>query len=183
MNLRTDIAIFVVMALFSRCNLGHERLKDQFDSVNKSLQQSNQQLMEPMSLSATYDDIRLNTDRNPALAARADTIYQRTNEAISFMDRIKASLHKQDRGGEATVPADRLLVRTKTADSLRMKLIALAAVDTALHLDQAISNDSNWSIRYFRNTPTVAAITILEKFESDCRHSGLTTLTRIDGRL
>jgi hypothetical protein len=139
--------------------------------------------MDPLSLAATYDDIRLNTNRNRALAAKADTIYRLANDAITFMDRIKSTLIAEDKGGGTTIAATRLLDRTKTVDSLRTKLMGLAAVDSALHLDPMIRTDSNWSMRYFRNTPTVAVVTILAKFESDCRKSALKTLTVIDHQL
>lgn len=182
MNCKPTI-FFATALLFAACHSGRDRLLTQFDSVNKSLAASNAAIGSDNALALLNQSIQLKKDRNPALAAQADSIYQLASDAVILIQRYRTRLTDADSSGESTAPAKLLLVHTAAGDSLRQSLIRLAAFDPTPRSNGPSLRDNNWSALYFYNTPTVAALTILAKFESDCRKSGIADLTKINNRL
>ncbi|HXD79008.1 MAG TPA: hypothetical protein VN616_14425 [Puia sp.] len=181
MNRRPAI-LFVAAMLFTACNSGKDPLRARFDSIDNSLGSANARATGQNALAVLHETIRQKKERNPALAARADTVYQLVSDATNMLEGCRTNLRRQDIIGRSTAPAARLLVHTALGDSLQKMLILVASLDSMPNEDPYL-HESDWSVRYFENTPTVAALTILAKFESDCRKAGSNALTKINNRL
>jgi hypothetical protein len=130
-----------------------------------------------------YAAIQSKGAKFPEIQAKANTVYAATENIIHFMDSLKTELHNRDSVGESTSPAATLLVHTAASDSLRQMLITLSTYDSNLRVPEPIGSDANWSEEYFRNTPTVGAITILNKFERDCKKAQAATLASLFNQL
>lgn len=56
-------------------------------------------------------------------------------------------------------------------DSIALKFNDVLPIDLSMPKSNNVSSQNNWSAAYFNMTPTIAAITILSKFENDVKNS------------
>ena len=110
---------------------------------------------------------------------------------------MKSVLLTADSSGTSSGPSDKLMVNSPAGDSLAEKLgavssqcysglvdnSALPVLKNALKDIDQIQTDKTWNETYFHSTPTVAAVTILSKFQNDCKEAGLIVLTDIEKHL
>lgn len=176
-------ALLIVAALVSvACNSGKDPLRARFDSIDNALGSANARATSQNALAVLNETIQRKKDHNPALAARADAIFRLVDDATNMLERCRTKLMQKDSSGASTRPATVLLFHTALSDSLRQKLILVASIGS-LPTEDPYLHDSDWSVRYFENTHTVAALTILAKLESDCRKAGGNALIKINNRL
>jgi hypothetical protein len=168
-----------------------DEINKAFQTVDKSLQNSNKYL--DNSIDKIYDSIKVNRHKNLTLASKADTLLYKTENTIKFIDSLKQTLELQDTSGNDLKPSSKLLVKTLTSNKLQDKLIGVYKYShltlnnnkEKINLDSVANSiielqfDKDWSKKYFDKTPTVAAITMLTKFENDCKNSAIIGMTSI----
>ena len=195
MNLNRLILYLALCLFLTHCKSPSDQIKDAFKTVDESLEKSNNVLSN--SVEGLYSAIKSNRQKNESLALRADSIYFATNDANKFIDSLKQTMQLQDTSGMNLNLATTLLVFTNTGDSLAKMLLNVYAnassyplanskkqmLDSALQSIQEIQHDQQWTKKYFKATPTVAAITILTKFQNDCTNAATITLADIKQRL
>jgi len=106
-------------------------------------------------------------------------------------------LQAKDTAGTNTNLATNILVKTKTGDNLTKALNNVYAFTSSYFVDdikkeelnkalqalKEIQNDKNWTKKYFEHTPTIAAVTILAKFQNDCTTATAIVLTNMEEHL
>ena len=190
------LIFFLPLCLFfAHCQSPSDKIKNAFKTVDKSLEKSNNVLNN--SIEGFYSAINSNRQKNEQLALKADSIYFVTNEANKFMDSLKQMMQFQDASGTNVNLATKLFVFTNTGDSLARVLLNVYAytnsysvnhtkkqeLDSVLQTIREIQIDTQWGKKYFETAPTVAAITILSKFQNDCTNAAVITLGDIKQRL
>ena len=190
------LIFFLPLSLFlTHCQSPSDQIKDAFKTVDKSLEKSNDVFSN--SIEGLYSAINSIRQKNEQLALKADSIYFATNEANKFIDSLKQTMQFQDTSGTNLNLATKLLVFTNTGDSLAKVLLDVYAntnsypfdntkrqgLDSVLQPIREVQSDKQWTKKYFERTPTVAAMTILSKFQNDCTNAAAITLGDIKLRL
>jgi hypothetical protein len=177
--------LFYFICLLTSCVSPTDEINKAFQTVDKSLQKSNEYL--DNSIYKIYDSIKIKWHKNLALASKADTLFYKIDNAIKFIDSLIQTLELQDTSGNDLKPSSKLLVTTLTSKKLQDKLISVykcsyltlnnsrekTNLDSVANSIIELQFEKDWSIKYFDKTPTVAAITILTKFENDCKNSAI----------
>lgn len=174
----------------SGCHFASDQVRKNFKTVDSSIERS--MLVPSQRADVDYERIRTHRDKNPRLAAKADTLYSVTAAAIGYAEVLKERLLAMDSIGEKMAPARQLLVHTAASDSMlkhmsaaaRYAYVGLTGPGKVDSLDGILRDihdcgRRDWTIYYFGETPTVAALTILSKFQSDCRNASALTLEDI----
>lgn len=181
----TLTALFCFFLIFMSCTSPSNEINTAFQTVNNSFENSGEYLDD--SIGKLYASIKDSGQQKMALVSKADTLFFLTNNTIAFIDSLKQTLELQDSSGNDIILTSKILVATKTSELLKSKLIHVYkfahsvltdSVDRT-HLDSIsrsiveLQRDKDWSRKYFDVTPPVAAITILAKFENDCKNSAI----------
>jgi hypothetical protein len=170
-------------------------IKKAFDTVNKSFALTN--AIKDKSLSGTYLSIDSLRKKDEQLASKADAIYSVTLHTTNFIDSVKNFMMELDSSGGSVEVPGKLLVNTKTGNDIAEKLLNVnlviatyhadattkATIDSALQPLKEIRTTADWTKFYFSNTPTIAARTVLSKYENDCKEAALLALSDIKRRL
>ena len=184
----------VLLLFLTHCQSPSDQIKKAFDTVDKSLEKSNSVLNN--SIDGLYSTINSVRQKNEPLALKADTIYFVTKQTSNYIDSLKEIMQLQDTLGNNLSVATKLLVFTPTGDILGKALLNVytnaksypienarqSELDSTLQSFQEIQNNKDWTKIYFEKTPTVAAMTILSKFQNDCKNVATITLTHIKKR-
>ena len=194
MKLNRPICI-LFLCFLANCKSPSDQVKDAFHTVDKSLEESNAKL--DNSVEKLYATISSKRQNNPQLALTADTIYFVTNGANNLIDSLKLVMEAADTSGTDITLAAKLLIQTKTgrdlgeafnkvyyyASSYVIDIPEKQKLDSVLHSFKQIQDDVTWTSKYFENTPTIAAATILTKFKNDCTNAGIIVLSDIEERI
>jgi methyl-accepting chemotaxis protein len=179
----------------THCKSPSDQIKEAFNTVDKSLEKSNDVLS--TSIEELYSAINSVRTQNEQLALRADSIYDATKQATQFMDSLKKTMQLQDSSGNRLDLATNVLISTNVQHQLTKALthvynttsdyeidsIKKQRLDSVLLSIKDIQSDRQWTKKYFETTPTVAAITILSKFQNDCTNAATIVLGDIKQRL
>jgi len=179
----------------THCQSPSDQIKKAFDTVDKSLEKSNSVLNNSIDeIYSTINDVR---QKNEPLALKADTIYFVTKQASNYIDSLKEIMQLQDTLGTNLNVATKLFVFTPTGDNLKKVLLDVytntksysidnarqSELDSTLQSFREIQSNKDWTKLYFEKTPTIAAITMLSKFQNDCKNVATITLADIKKRL
>jgi hypothetical protein len=181
--------------LLTQCKSPTEQINDAFKTVDKSLDKSNEYLNN--SIEGLYSSIDSNRQKNTNLAIKADSVFYTTDIAFKFIDSLKQVMKFQDTSGTDIDLASSIFVNSKTGDILKEKLLTVyshsyaslidsskkASLDSVLNSISEFQVDINWKRNYFERAPTVAAITILSKFQNDCKNAATISLQDIKEHL
>lgn len=192
--LRLLFSIWVV-SLLTHCQSPSDQIKDAFKSVDNSLRNSNEVLSR--DIKDLYLEINVIRQLDEQLGLKADSIYLQTVQAIRYMEGLKTTMAMQDSTGTRLDVASNLLVGTacqqeltihltkvyREAISFQIKNADIMRLDSALVLLRKIQADTRWTQEYFERIPTMAAITILSKIQSDCCEVAAITLSDIKQQL
>lgn len=177
--------LFFVLAAYltEGCTSPSDKTIKKFNDIDDSLKAANTSTIDINNYELVYRTIR-QLDKSPdaQIAGHADSLYKAANAASSYIGRLKAQLMAADSIGDKTEPAARLLLRTPASDSLRAMLLDIYTAshkcfvgqDSIAQLDKVLldiadlRNQTDWTPQYFRNSPTIAAETILSRFEMEC---------------
>jgi hypothetical protein len=190
-----SIILFYFICLLTSCDSLTDEINKAFHTVNNSIQNSNKYL--DNSIDKIFDSIKANRHRNLTLASKADTLFYKTENTIKFIDSLKQLLELQDTSGNDLKTSSKLLVMTLTSNNLKDKLVEVykysyltlnnnkekAILDSVANSIIELQFDKEWSKKYFYKTPTVAAITILTKFENVCKNSAIIGMSNIRKQL
>ncbi|OJW58133.1 MAG: hypothetical protein BGO55_22745 [Sphingobacteriales bacterium 50-39] len=153
------------------------------NNINDSLKAANNSVIDINNYELIYRTIQqLDKDADSQIVGHADSLYKAANAASSYIGRLKARLTDADSIGDKTEPAARLLLRTPASDTLRTMLLNIYTAshkcfvgqDSIAQLDKVLldivdlHNQTDWTPQYFKDSPTVAAETILSRFEMEC---------------
>lgn len=178
----SKLFIFTVLSvLLTQCQSSSGEITDAFKKANGSIEETNKGITDANSIELLYSSIRLNQQKNEPLAEKAGKLYVITKDAHAFLERLKAHLEKDSAGVNTDLVAS-LFIGTPVADTLSQKLSAVydysyvalndknktRSLDSTLAALKEIRNDKQWTTKYFDRTPTIAAITIMNKFQYDC---------------
>lgn len=189
-NHKLPILLSLVFIAIS-CSSPTEEINKAFHNVDKSLQKANEYLDDP--LEKLYDSIIVQKNKNINLVNNADNIYKETKNTFQFIDSLKEVLKLQDGVGDNLNIASKLLVKTLTGKKLKDKLVTIynysystlettqekLSLDSVAYFIAHLNSGNNWSEKYFDMTPTVAAITMLTKFENDSKNLAIIGLTSV----
>jgi hypothetical protein len=175
--------IFTVLSvLLIHCQSPEGEITDAFKKVNGSIEKTNKSIIDANSIEYLYSTIRLNQQKNAPLAEKAGRLYAITKDAHAYLERLKEHMEKNDSSGVNAGFVASLLIGTPVADTLTQKLSAVydhsyaalndqnktKSLDSTLVTLKEIRSNKQWTTKYFDNTLTIAAITILSKFQYDC---------------
>ncbi|RYZ23787.1 MAG: hypothetical protein EOO10_20825 [Chitinophagaceae bacterium] len=187
---------FISLIFFlTHCKSPSDQIKDAFNTVDKSLGKSNDVLSS--SIDSMYSAINNNRSQNEQLAMKADSIYLDTKKANEYMDSLKETMRLQDSTGNRLDVATKLLVGTNNQHELKKYLAQVYSaanryksdntnmlkLDSALLPLKEVQTDREWAKKYFESTPTVAATTMLSKFQNDCTNVAAIILGDIKQRV
>lgn len=184
-----------LLSLLINCQSSSNQIKNAFDRVNKSLEESNEAL--DNSLENIYNQVILKRYKNKFLAEKADTVYVRTIKTCSFLDSLNQVLLEKDTTGTNLDLSTKLLINTKLETALTEHLLSVydiinsypadsstnATLKKTLQVFREIKSDKSWPKKYFQTTPTMAAVTILTKFKNDCSNAAAIVLKDINREL
>jgi len=173
------------------CKSPKREIVDSFEEVNNSLDKSN--TFNSWTIDQLYDSIKSKTVRNSKYLSRADTIYKVAQDAVSFMEKQKDNLKSLDSIGDKLDVATGILIKSRAADTLQNLLEKVyrysyekledtakkKAIDSVMSSVTYLRSNKKWKRDYFYQTPTIAAITILTKFQNDCKSSAVIALSDI----
>lgn len=193
--------IFTILLLLAiagnYCKSPSNKIVDEFKKVNDSLDSGNTQLLTRNTLELNTIQIQLHGEKNPALAQKADSLYQVAGSAFDYMQALKQQLQYHDSTGERTDITDSVFFQTDAGNELISKLVALndycyyaladagkkSKLDSAMHDLQEFKTGEDPLGRYFKNLPVVGAVTVLNKFQNDCLNTSCIVLRSIKEQL
>jgi len=173
------------------CKSPNREIVDSFEKVNKSIERSNN--VNSYSIDNLYLSIKMKTDRNSKYLSQADTIYKIANAAIGFLEKQKDNLRSLDSVGDKLDVASGALIKSRAADTLENLLEEVyrysyemledtakkKSIDSVMSSVTYLRSNKKWKHDYFYQTPTIAALTILSKFQNDCKSSAVIVLSDI----
>ena len=128
-------ALLIAILCFTQCKSPSQEIMDSFETVNKSLRQSNEHFNN--SLEAIYLSIDSNRNTNPTYALYADSLYSITKNAYNYLDSLKEVFKSQDTTGESLDLATNIIIKTATGDTLLQKLSAVYKYSYAFLIDKS----------------------------------------------
>jgi glucosamine 6-phosphate synthetase-like amidotransferase/phosphosugar isomerase protein len=175
--------MILLCCIFTQCKSPSEKIKEAFDTVDKSLEKSHK--IVSYSIDEDYLYITSNRKSNPVLALKADTVYLINAQTIAFIDSLKKVLQLMDTSGTDIEVSAKLLIKTNAGNALENKLSGVyrssisyftdelkkQQIDSVLYSIKEISSDKLWRKKYFQGSPTVASLTMLSSFQNNCINS------------
>jgi len=162
---KLKILIPVIICLFVSCKSPSEKVMDSFHEVNERLEKTNR-----TADSLTQEMKLVGFDK-----AVADSLERLFNNASVYIKRLKSELDSSDGNGKNLAVAENILIKTQKGDSLYNYVMNIYNVgikysDSSLrkgYISLKESDKDKWLDKYFRNVPTIAASTILSRFQND----------------
>jgi hypothetical protein len=159
------ILIPVVVCLVVSCKSPSEKVMDSFKEVNESLEKTNK----------TVDSLTQKMKFVGFDKAVADSLERLFNNASVYIKHLKNELDSTDSNGENPDVAEDILIKTQKGDSLYYYVMNIYDVgikysDSSLrkgYISLRSSDKDKWLDKYFRKVPTIAASTILSRFQND----------------
>ena len=192
----SKLFLFIVLSvLLIHCQSPSGKIIEDFKTVDESLPEISS--VSHFAVDDLYKSIRKNRQKNESLAVHADKLFSSTKDAHAYLDNLKQRLEAADSSGLSKDLPGQLFVGTATADTLFQKLQAVhdhsytalidqnkaRSLDSILTAFKEIRNNKQWTSKYFDKTPTIAAITILNKFQYDCLDAARIALGDINQHL
>lgn len=155
----------VIACLLFSCKSPSEKAVEDFKKVNESLQQT-QKAIDSTGQKFKFTGVD---------AAIADSLKHLFAKAYSFMDRLKYQLDSMDHTGDDPDAAENLIIKTPAGDSLYYYVMGIGNTaiqygDSSLrkfYIGLKTNGKRSWLTKYFKDIPTIAARTILSKFQHD----------------
>lgn len=189
-NRQIPILLLVLICL-AQCKSPSREIAEAFKTVDKSLDSTNNRINN--SIDAIYLSIDSKRKINSTYALYADSIFYTTKNTYKWLDSLKDVLKSKDSTGENLYLATSIFIKTATGDTLLRRLTDVykqscssliekskkGSLDSVLVSIRQLQFDKNWKRAYFEMTSTVAALTILSKFQNDCINAAIITLQDI----
>ncbi len=173
------------------CFSPSEKIKKSFNVIELSIDKKNQ--IQERELANLYDTILKSKPLKNKLVEMADTIYLQTKFITEHIEIIRAELFDKDTVGDNLDNSTKLLVNTKTGKGLykELKHFYQCAKTNLINEDLRKNIDSlsiefpdnlsekKWLEYNFEKIPTIAATTLLSKYQNDCIVTGEILLLEI----
>jgi len=148
---------------------------DNFNEANESLERTNK----------TVDSFSRKMKFVGLEKVVADSLEKLFNNASSYITHVKNELDSTDSNGEDLDVAEDILIKTQKGDSLYFYVMNIYDVgikysDSSLRRDYISLREPDkdkWLDKYFRKVPTIAAITILSRFQNDLTQIKFTVMS------
>lgn len=157
------ILVFFIIGFAAGCKSPSDKIADKFKEIDKELERSDERA------DSLLQNTKLGGFDNP------DSIEHILNNASFYIRTFKKELDSADKEGERVDIAEKLIIQSPKGDSLYKYITGM--YELAVHYGDSnakrkyavlIKHTSNeWLNAYFRKVPTVAAKTILSKFQKD----------------
>ena len=162
---RLKILIPIIICLLVSCKSPSGKGMDSFKEVNESLEKTNQ----------TADSLTREMKFVGFDKAVADSLERLFYNASVYITSLKNELDSTASSGENLDVAEDILIKTQKGDSLYYYVMNIYDVgvkysDSSLrkgYISLKRSDKDKWLDKYFRKVPTIAARTILSKFQND----------------
>ena len=157
--------VLLIIILAISCKSPSEKVMDNFKEVDESLEKTNK----------TVDSLSRQMKFVGFDKAVADSLEKLFDNTSVYLKRLKSELDSSDSHGEKLGVAKDILIKTQKGDSLFNYLVQVYDVankygDSTSRqylIDLRKYGKDKWLERYFRKVPTIAASTILSKFQND----------------
>lgn len=168
MNFKHLVFGSLFIFFLNNCKSPADKIVDDFNKVNEELQKANE-IMDSSAKDLTFYGLN---------KKESDSILLILKNVSDFLERIKSELGKADPKEENMHVAEKLLIKTAKGDSLFYHMMGVYGLAIKFSTDTLVKqqyihlleNDKNkWQEKYFKSILTVAAQTILSKFQNDCR--------------
>ena len=164
MNTLIFFVLLIIVFVIS-CNSPSEKVMDNFKEANESLERTNK----------TVDSFSRKMKFVGLEKVVADSLEKLFNNASSYITHVKNELDSTDSNGENLDVAEDILIKTQKGDSLfnYLQQVYDAGIEYGDSTSRQYLTDvrkygkDKWLERYFRKVPTIAASTILSKFQND----------------
>ena len=166
------ILIPAIICFIVSCKSPSDRIFDKFSEVNEDLKAVDSMMAESdRKMDSMTNDLKF-VGFDPAVADSLSNLFNQTSIYLSF---LKGELNNADGTGEEPDAAETLLLKTQKGDSLYNYMMSVYnagikygdSTSQQRYFPLTKYNKQDWLKRYFKNVPTVAAITILSKFRHD----------------
>ena len=187
------LVLIISVLLILSCSSITNSLLDSFQTINNSLIESSKNLNR--QIDSTYALIKFKKAYDFNFLKKADSIYLSNKSALVYIDALKSTLEKLDPSKSNLNTSTKMLVSTPIADTLAKKLILIyslssfingkyhnPSLDSSLKVLNEVKSNKNWSEKYFKSIPSIAAITILTKFQVDCENVTIVSLDDLNIR-
>ena len=159
------ISIPAIIYLIVGCKSPSDKALDEFKKVNESLEKTNNKV------DSLFRKVKfLGLDETIA-----DSLKQLCDKSSSQIENLKNELNRVDKQGEKLDAAENILIKTSKGDSL-FKYV-MSVYDACIKYGDSSAKQEyillrrfdkiQWLKKYFKDVPTVAAVTILSKFQND----------------
>jgi hypothetical protein len=198
MNICKGVLFCLALAFMpAACKSPSDKVVDEFNRVDSSLGSVAKTVNDDSLTLLAVSILAMQQGPNRALVKAADSIYLSAKEAIDMIDSLKIVLSDKDATGDSLGVALQLMEDNNTGGQLYHGLSSECyyssrniSSDTSKKGDNPLCSDISetptaevFVQKYFRQTPTIAARTILTKFRYDCNLSAITALNNIKGQL
>ncbi len=135
-----------------------------------------------------YDKLLRSGHLDSNIYRAAQSIFQTAQHTGHIIERLKSNLNRLDSSGMRTDVAYHFLVQENHLDTLtkQLNILHIKALEIEPHAGQTswigketTGHSSSWPEDYFKDIPTVAAITILNKIGYDAEQLAASTLSAI----
>ena len=171
---------FILLAICISCKSPSDKIVEDFKKVNESLDNSND-ILSKNSLEIKYRRIQLEGAKHPELVKHAGNLYTAADTAIHYIEKLQEMMNLADTTGTDLHVSGNLMVRSPSSDTLAILLQQVSKTASACPIGansksglssvladlDAIPANPGWKKNFFERTPTIAAITELNKFKND----------------
>jgi|GEM_PF-1503431 len=159
---------------------------DDFKKINAELEKLHAERY-PDKYQVIHDKILRSGDLDSNIYSTSQSIFETMQHIGHIIERLKSSLNRLDSSGMRTDIAYKFLVQENNLNTLEKQLNRLyikslkilPQQDKAPQTEKETDHNSSWSEDYFKDIPTVAAITILNKIGYDAEQLAAYTLSAI----
>lgn len=173
-----------------------KKILEDFKKVNESLEK-NKQTLEGNTYEIHYRLILLEKDKHPELAKHADEMYKTAGIALQYVDKMEEHLKKADKTGKDESIATNLLSRGPQGDTLTnvlwnvyqvsmgcpLSTRTIYSMDSTLKEIRSIPVSLNWIGAYFEQTPSSAAVVLLEDIKNDVLYASELVMKDMAGQV
>ena len=161
-------------------------IPDDFKKINAELEKLHAERY-PDKYQVIHDKILRSGDLDSNIYSTSQSIFETMQHIGHIIERLKSSLNRLDSSGMRTDIAYKFLVQENNFNTLEKQLNRLyikslkilPQQDKAPLTGKETDHNSSWSEDYFKDIPTVAAITILNKIGYDAEQLAAYTLSAI----
>lgn len=174
---------FIAIAgfIFCSCNNPSDKVAEQFKETERSLEEANQTVNRALETTQARIDsqmIQIGLMFGPGEdSTKIANSRKAFAKAVYTINNLNSKLKEVDPDGEKLDVAEKLIINSTLGDSLFTSLVVIYKLGVEVESDPSTKlryhsatkpdNKQDWLNQYFNSVPTIAAITMLNKFKLD----------------